>query len=277
MSGNPFSALANAQQRQQGGGSGGGAGQGRGGRGRNSVASSTLKRAGLIDEDSGMRDASASGPSRRGGGGGGRGGRGSRQASSVSIDSPYLEKGANSSSMLTRTEQMMVDNERANGGGPRARDRANPMGGRPSRGRSNATSDVNVRGQAFGIRGAAVRGKGNPPPVAELISGGKGKGRVPGGGVGGAGGAIGAAPSQQTTGRTIALMKRFLQSRWDPAALFLNLENMATDPILAEEGLKPPGTPGAHKDINRALFKLCKELFPNVSLSCLHFIRSARS
>ncbi|MCO5581053.1 hypothetical protein L7F22_034928 [Adiantum nelumboides] len=105
----------------------------------------------------------------------------------------------------------------------------------------------------------------------------EGQGESSGGGVGGAGGAIGAAPSQQTTGRTIALMKRFLQSRWDPAALFLNLENMATDPILAEEGLKPPGTPGAHKDINRALFKLCKELFPNVSLSCLHFIRSARS
>lgn len=147
----------------------------------------------------------------------------------------------------------------------RARDRANPMA---ARGRDRTSHDPSVSGMAFGIRGAANRGNANgnaPIPVADLLRGansGKGKARVPGG----------SGPShnpnhisQAPTGRTIAVLKRFLQSRWANDARFLNLEAMAADTILLEEGIKPPGSAGAHKDLGSVIWKLCKEMFPAVS------------
>lgn len=70
---------------------------------------------------------------------------------------------------------------------------------------------------------------------------------------------------QQTTGRTIAVLKKFLTSRWTGNAHFLNLDAMASDGILTEEGIKPPGIAGAHKDLGTVMWKLCKEMFPSVS------------
>jgi nuclear RNA export factor len=102
---------------------------------------------------------------------------------------------------------------------------------------------------------------------------------VPGGGGGGAadalaarieGGAVGRSVNgmtntQQTTGKTIATLKQFLTSRFAIDSQFLNLEAMATDAILLREDVKPPGIAGAHKDIGSVMWKLCKEMFPNVS------------
>lgn len=161
-------------------------------------------------------------------------------------------------------------NRQSGQGNNRARDRANPMAGRDTRPR--ATYDPSVSGQAFGIRGAAAgRGQANgsgPVPVAELLRNGhaaKGKGRIPGGG-GHDNLGNNRNPVQATTGRTIAVLKKFLSSRWNKEAQFLNLEAMATDRILLEEGLKPPGIAGAHKDLGTVMWKLCKEMFPNVSV-----------
>lgn len=233
MSSNPFAALTGAGQHS-------GARPARKSR-AGGVAGATLKRAGLVDEDLGMRDVSSAGPSRAARG---RGGHAGESNGSRSGDG------------------------RA---GHKARARANPMGSRPPRG----SQDPMVTGQAFGIRGAS-RGRGKGAiPVADLIRNGgqapKGKGRMPGGGgpdesllarmEGGR--ATGAAP-QQTTGKTIASLKQFLKSRFIQDAQFLNLESMATDPGLLREDVKPPGTAGAHKDIGSVMWKLCREMFPNI-------------
>lgn len=138
------------------------------------------------------------------------------------------------------------------------------------RARPRATYDPAVSGQAFGIRGAATKGKASGPmPVADLIRNGanlKGKGRVPGGGGGADSGhrMPGNNASQITTGRSIATLKKFLASRWMADSRFLKLDAMAADPILAEEGLKPPGTPGAHKDLGSVMWKLSREMFSEV-------------
>jgi hypothetical protein len=137
------------------------------------------------------------------------------------------------------------------------------------RAKPRATYDPTVTGQAFGIRGAAS-GKGKsyaPIPVADLIrsnNNGKGKGRIPGGGGLEATNRMPGGTMQQTTGRTIAVLKTFLNSRWNSNAHFLNLDAMASDTILVEEGLKPPGIAGAHKDLGSVMWKLCKEMFPGV-------------
>lgn len=95
------------------------------------------------------------------------------------------------------------------------------------------------------------------------------------------------------TQNVISLIKRFLESRWNPQAKFLNLEvrtlqdfrklsrprstltdprllptspsqNMRADPILQAEGVKPPGSAGAAKELGNVIWKLCSETFPDV-------------
>lgn len=110
---------------------------------------------------------------------------------------------------------MAVDSDRPRGNGRRgnatsARDRSNPLaqGGRARRGGSNSSNQDN------GIRGANER-----------------KGRVPGGGgVVGSSSASVLASAQSGSGTTsgggklIEGLKRFLASRWNEGAQFLNLE-----------------------------------------------------
>lgn len=48
----------------------------------------------------------------------------------------------------------------------------------------------------------------------------------------------------------------------------LNLENMADDPILKEHKLSAPGQPGAPTNMAAAIWKLSRELFPDVSSAC---------
>lgn len=101
---------------------------------------------------------------------------------------------------------MRIDDESARSSRTRnARNRANPMGSRPARnagGRSAGGAPNDEAGKAVG---AAIRG---------VAQGGKqGGGRVPGGG--------GDLPK---TNNTIQVLKRFLGSRWNAEAKFLNLE-----------------------------------------------------
>lgn len=79
---NPSQDFTNAMT-GRGGVRGARGGRGRGG-GEGHLASNVLRRAGLVDEDAGMRDASAAGPSRTGAGGKRRGGADANGASSVS-------------------------------------------------------------------------------------------------------------------------------------------------------------------------------------------------
>ncbi|PWN51483.1 NTF2-like protein [Violaceomyces palustris] len=133
-------------------------------------------------------------------------------------------------------------------GAKQARQRANPMGSRPSgrRGGPGATVNINdgIRPGNASIKGVAAgqRQQG---------------GRIPGGG-GLAGGEL------PKTNNVVALLKRFLESRWNGAAKFLNLENMKDDPILAAENVKPPGVEGSPKELANVMWKICKELYPDV-------------
>lgn len=108
-----------------------------------------------------------------------------------------------------------------------------------------------MKGQAFNIRGAAapVRRPNGP-------SENKKTGRIPGGG-------DQPAPVFNTQS-TVALLKRFLASRWNGGAKFLNLENLADDPILKDAKVAAPGQPNAHKDIGTVIFKLASEIYPDL-------------
>lgn len=68
------------------------------------------------------------------------------------------------------------------------------------------------------------------------------------------------APTQST----IDTLRLFLLSRYQHDVQLLNLENMAGDPILKQHKLLAPGQPGAPTNMAGALWKLSKELFPNV-------------
>lgn len=150
-------------------------------------------------------------------------------------------------------------------GNGKARARVNPMAGR----RKKQGNDVMASGTAFNVSRSSRRD--DPVPVSEVLrKSGKRKGKQE---VDTRGGAEslqariqGGAP-QQSTGRVIATLKRFLQTRWVSESGFLNLEAMAEDPVLKKEGVKPPGSQGAHKDLGNVMWKLSKELFPNVRIT----------
>lgn len=246
MASNQFAALTgvpsqNSSAFNAGGGGGGGKNNGKRSR-AGGVAGATLKRAGLVDEDLGMRDVSSAGPSR------GPRGRGPTR------EGNKTRSGGNASS-------------------EKARLRANPMGSRPVGHRGS--QDPMVTGQAFGIRGAGRSGKGKGPiPVSDLIKNGNNakRGRVPGGAgsnddslLNRMNGSATSSSSQNTTGKTVSTLKAFLKSRFNSDAQFLNLEAMASDQILLKEDIKAPGIQGAHRDIGSVMWKLSREMFPNVA------------
>ncbi|KDN53084.1 NTF2-like protein [Tilletiaria anomala UBC 951] len=192
------------------------------------LAGSTLRRAGLVDQDSGMRDASRAGPSRR-------------------WERAVGSSGENTSS-LKRTLDEPVSAARGRSSKLRlARDRANPIGKR-HRGSGPVTDSALAGGAASrGGRGAGVKG------VALRGSTGKQKLRKA------------QAGEVARNGSTIETLKSFLTSRWDANSGFLNLSNMASDPILLAAEIKPPGVSGAAKEISNAIWKLAREMFPTIT------------
>ncbi|SAM80643.1 related to mRNA export factor mex67 [Ustilago bromivora] len=195
-----------------------------GGRGGHTIAGAALRNAGLVvDGDVGMRGVAGPSRSRAGGAGGRRGGR---------------NTGADPSDTNGNSLQGRI-----------ARQRANPMGNRPLTKGKKAAINVND-----GLRA------GNAASVLKSISSSKaqGGGRIPGGG-----GIIYAGNDMPKTQNVVSLIKRFLQSRWNPQAKFLNLENMRADPILQAEGIKPPGVAGSSKELGNVIWKLCSETYPD--------------
>ncbi|PKI85007.1 nuclear mRNA export, poly(A)+RNA binding protein [Malassezia vespertilionis] len=75
---------------------------------------------------------------------------------------------------------------------------------------------------------------------------------------------IGAVQDVAPQTNVVETLRGFLQSRWDAANCLLNLENMQDDPILAAANIRPPGAPGAHRDIGTAIWKLSGDMFPSM-------------
>lgn len=64
---------------------------------------------------------------------------------------------------------------------------------------------------------------------------------------------------------TIDIMREFLLSRWDKQGKFLDLSNMAADPILKRGSIRPPGASNSNAVVGPALMKLAGEMFQDVS------------
>lgn len=115
--------------------------------------------------------------------------------------------------------------------------RSGPMGERP-RTYKNVPGDLSRRSNGR-----------NPPGVSDngpSKSGGKAKSSDP-------------PPSS-----TIDTLRLFLLNRYSQPDRMLNMENMAEDPILKEHKLLAPGQPGAPSNMAGAIWKLAKEMFPDV-------------
>jgi len=70
-------------------------------------------------------------------------------------------------------------------------------------------------------------------------------------------------PPNQTES-AIDVLRKLLQSRWDPVTKLLDLANLAQDKILKAGGIAAPGQKGAPLRTAGAIWKLCKEICPNV-------------
>ncbi|KAI9033591.1 hypothetical protein CLU79DRAFT_692572 [Phycomyces nitens] len=68
---------------------------------------------------------------------------------------------------------------------------------------------------------------------------------------------------------TIDSMRLFLRSRWIPETRFLNLDNMAADPILKKASIKPPGVRGSNEFVGPTLMKLASEMFEDIQILSL--------
>ncbi|CAO3685472.1 unnamed protein product [Rhizopus stolonifer] len=67
--------------------------------------------------------------------------------------------------------------------------------------------------------------------------------------------------SKQTT---IDILRDFLRSRWNGEAKYLNLDEMASDPILKKSAIHPPGTPNSNAIVGPAMMKLAGEMFQDI-------------
>ncbi|KAI9262091.1 hypothetical protein BY458DRAFT_534569 [Sporodiniella umbellata] len=63
---------------------------------------------------------------------------------------------------------------------------------------------------------------------------------------------------------TIDILRDFLRSRWNSETRFLNLDDMASDPILKKSAIRPPGAPGSNATVGPAMMKLAGEMFQEV-------------
>ncbi|KAI8390949.1 uncharacterized protein BYT42DRAFT_175572 [Radiomyces spectabilis] len=64
---------------------------------------------------------------------------------------------------------------------------------------------------------------------------------------------------------TIDTLRAFLRSRWNSDMKYLNLDDMASDPILKKGGIRPPGASGATEVVGPAMMKLAGEMFEEVT------------
>ncbi|TCD70222.1 nuclear mRNA export, poly(A)+RNA binding protein [Steccherinum ochraceum] len=64
--------------------------------------------------------------------------------------------------------------------------------------------------------------------------------------------------------KLVELWRTFVRARYNPEARFLNLENMLADEFIKKHNLVPPGAPSASQKEAAVIFKLAKELKPEV-------------
>ncbi|GAA5865493.1 hypothetical protein JCM8547_001263 [Rhodosporidiobolus lusitaniae] len=125
----------------------------------------------------------------------------------------------------------MSDGNEGAGRGRKGRQaRLGPMGERPTRGRNFPTVISDKPTRASSAPTSSKTGKSTDPP----------------------------------TSNTIDALRLFLLARYSAEDRLLNMENMAEDPVLKEHKLLAPGQPGAPANMAGAIWKLAREMFPNV-------------
>lgn len=130
--------------------------------------------------------------------------------------------------------------------------RSNPMGERPSNHVRNKPAQLSDR----------ISSKGSPGDSRTMTgTTGKGKGSA----------------SDPPTSSTIDTLRLFLLNRYSQPDKMLNMENMAEDTILKEHKLLAPGQPGAPANMAGAIWKLAKEMFPDVRFSVSRSVYSISS
>ncbi|GAA6036654.1 hypothetical protein JCM8097_001275 [Rhodosporidiobolus ruineniae] len=107
--------------------------------------------------------------------------------------------------------------------------RSGPMGERPKRGR-NAPGMISDKPRASSAPTSSKAPKSTDPPSTS----------------------------------TIDVLRLFLLARYSAPDRMLNMENMAEDPVLKEHKLLAPGQPGAPANMAGAIWKLAKEMCPDV-------------
>ncbi|KAG0739052.1 hypothetical protein G6F23_009230 [Rhizopus arrhizus] len=63
---------------------------------------------------------------------------------------------------------------------------------------------------------------------------------------------------------TIDILRNFLKNRWNSELKYLNLDDMASDPILKKSAIRPPGAPGSNAIVGPAMMKLAGEMFQDI-------------
>lgn len=158
---------------------------------------------------------------------------------------PLAASALRGAGLMERDAEMRVDDDE--GAGPsarraqrrRAREAADPVG---KRHRRSGGGSVNINSLA---RPANER-RGNTLGSHTLKS---------------AGATADAAPTTNVVGT----LRRFLEARWNADARLLDLSDMQRDAILSDANIRPPGAPGAHRDLGTALWKLASEMFPTLT------------
>jgi len=159
--------------------------------------------------------------------------------------------------------------------------RGSTRGSRQARGQRGARVDEDI-GMSDASEGTVNRRRGRQArsgPMGERPSRGR---NVPGtlsDRMGGGGGSRASSLPSNSTGKakasdppsssTIDTLRLFLLNRYSQPDRMLNMENMAEDPVLKEHKLIAPGQPGAPSNMAGAIWKLAKEMFPDVRSKAL--------
>ncbi|KDQ13518.1 hypothetical protein BOTBODRAFT_133413 [Botryobasidium botryosum FD-172 SS1] len=68
----------------------------------------------------------------------------------------------------------------------------------------------------------------------------------------------------RTRGKSVEILRQFVNSRWNPETKFLDLSRMKEDALLTANKIVAPGLPGASRDIGAVILKIASQLKPEV-------------
>ncbi|GAA6007197.1 hypothetical protein JCM11491_003040 [Sporobolomyces phaffii] len=167
----------------------------------------------------------------------------------------------------------------ANGAGNRRGGVGRASAARNHRGAGAGAMDEDIGMSDAGADSTAQRRRGRQARSGPMGERPRNNKNVPGtlsdrnsGGTGGGGGrnaagtskGKGTSSSDPPSSSTIDTLRLFLLNRYSQPDRMLNMENMAEDPVLKEHKLLAPGQPGAPANMAGAIWKLAKEMFPDV-------------